>query len=267
MCYDAVAEVQKEENMCPRFVWHRRRRLATGRKERIWHVLQAVLPGEKHMLATNRVCGRRGTVLVLDVDFRGAAHGTVPWVMKEGMSLEVLHVRRKDMKEYRKAGLHQAEIYRDSGVVEWGVFKWMMRRGRGQEARARWERRMQKMWKESVAQWGITRKKPRCGRGAGAVQEKVLVRGERDKATPGILLCAPLGLKGRSGKVQSTSGQWYNVHANIFQRDNIPGGAGQGDRCWRCTKQAGQVPWPVLRMTAWVLLTATMRTTNARGQW
>ena len=54
VCYHAVAEVQKEENMCPRYVWHRRRRLAAGRKEHMWHALQAVLPGEEHMLATNR---------------------------------------------------------------------------------------------------------------------------------------------------------------------------------------------------------------------
>ena len=44
-------------------------------------------------------------------------------------------------------------------------------------------------------------------------------------------------------------------------------GTGQGDQCWRCTKETGQVPWLVLRMTAWAFLTATMRTTNARGQW
>ena len=60
VCYHAVAEVQKEENMCPRYVWHRRRRLAAGKKERMWRALQAVLPGEEHMLATDRTCGRRG---------------------------------------------------------------------------------------------------------------------------------------------------------------------------------------------------------------
>ena len=135
LCYHAVAEVQSEEEECPRYVWHRRRRLATGKKERVLRVLQAVLPGEEHMLATNRTCG--SPVLVLDVDFRGAAHGTVRRVMNEGVSFKVLHVRRKDMKEYRKAGLHHAEFYRDSGVVEWGVYKWMMRRARGQEARTR----------------------------------------------------------------------------------------------------------------------------------
>ena len=53
----------------------------------------------------------------------------------------------------------------------------------------------------------------------------------------------------------------------LFRRDNITVGAGQGDQCWRCTKEAGQVPWPVLRMTAWAFPTATMRTTDARGQW
>ena len=90
---------------------------------------------------------------------------------------------------------------------------------------------------------------------------------KRDKARPGILLCAPLGLKGPRGKVQSTSGQLYNVHADMFRRDNIPEGAGQGDQCWRCTKEAGQVPRPVLRMTAWAFRTATMRTTDASGQW
>ena len=71
ICYHAVAEVQKEENMCPRFEWHRRRRLEAGKKERMRCNLQAVLPGEKHMLATNRTCGRSGPVLVLTVDFGG----------------------------------------------------------------------------------------------------------------------------------------------------------------------------------------------------
>ena len=134
VCYHAVAEVQKDENMCPRFVWHRRRRLATGRKERMWRVLQMLLPGEEYMLATNRTCGRRGPFLVLGVDFGRAAHATVRWVMKEGVSLEVLHVRRKDITEYRKAGLHHAEFYRDQGVVECSVYRWVMRRARGQEA-------------------------------------------------------------------------------------------------------------------------------------
>ena len=40
------------------------------------------------------------------------------------------------------------------------------------------------------------------------MQEKVLDRGEREEARPGILLCALLGLKGPPGKVQITSGQW-----------------------------------------------------------
>ena len=35
VCYHSVAEVQKEENMCPRYVWHRRRRFAAGKQERI----------------------------------------------------------------------------------------------------------------------------------------------------------------------------------------------------------------------------------------
>ena len=92
---------------------------------------------EEHMLATNRTCGKRGPILVLDTDFGGAAHGTVPWIRKEGVSMEVLHVRRKDMEEYKKAGLHHAELYRDTRVVEWGVYRWMMRRAPGQEDRAR----------------------------------------------------------------------------------------------------------------------------------
>ena len=37
----------------------------------MWRVLQAVLPEEEHMLATNRTCGRRGAIRVLDTDFGG----------------------------------------------------------------------------------------------------------------------------------------------------------------------------------------------------
>ena len=126
---------------------------------------------------------------------------------------------------------------------------------------------MRKMWNEWVAQLAIMRKKKRRGRGAEAIQDKVVLdREESDKARPGILLCAPLGLRGPRGKVQGKSGEWHDVHANMFRRDNIPEGAGQGDQCWRCTKEAWQVPWPVLRMTAWAFPTATMRTTGARGQ-
>ena len=44
VCYHAVAEVQKEENMFPRYMWHRQRRLAARKRERMWRVLQAVLP-------------------------------------------------------------------------------------------------------------------------------------------------------------------------------------------------------------------------------
>ena len=239
-----------------------------GKNERMWRVLQAVLPGEEHMMATNRTCGRWGPILVLDTDFGGAAHGPVRWVRKEGVSMEMLHVRRKDMKEYKKAGLHQAEFYRDARMVEWGVYKWMMRRARGQEDRARWGRRRQKMWKEWGALWGHQRRKRRRGGGAKAQQERVVLdRGDRDKARLGILLCAPLGLKGPRGKVQSATRQWYHVHADMFRRDNIPEGAGQGDQCWGCTKEAGQVPWPVQRMTAWAFPNVTMRTTDARGQW
>ena len=102
----------------------------------------------------------------LDADFGGAAHGTVRWVRKEGVSMEVLHVRRKDMTEYKKAGLHHAEFYRDSRIVEWDVYKWMMRRARGQEDRARWDRRMRKMCNEWVALWGTR------GRGQGAGGEQ-----------------------------------------------------------------------------------------------
>ena len=249
-------------------VWHRRRRLAAGKKERNWRALQAVLPGEEHMLATNRTCGRRGPILVLDTDFGGAAHGTVRWIRKEGVDMEVLHVGRKDMKEYKMAGLHHAELYRDTRVVERDVYRWMMRRARGQEDRTRWSRRMRKMWNEWVALWEIQKRKPRCGKGEGAQQEReVLDRGERDRARPGILLCAPLGLKGPRGKVQSATGQSYDVHADMFRKDNIPEGAGQGDQCWRCTKEAGHVPWRGLQMTAWAFPNATMRTTDARGQW
>ena len=223
MCYHVITQVQKKENMCPRYVWQRRRWLAAGRKEHMWRVLQAVLLGEQHMSATNRTCGRRGPILVLDPDFGRAAHGTVQWVRKEGVSIEVLHLRRKDMKEYKKARLHHADFFLDSRIVEWGVYKWMMRRARGQEDHARWDRRVRKMWNQWVALWGNKRKRTRRGRGVEAIPEGlVLGRGERDKARTGILLCAPLGLKGPKGKVQSKNRQWYDVHADMFRRDNIP---------------------------------------------
>ena len=40
-----------------------------------------------------------------------------------------MHVRRKDMREYQRAGLHQAEISTEKGFVEWGQYKWMMLAG------------------------------------------------------------------------------------------------------------------------------------------
>ena len=147
--------------MCRRFVWSRRWRLTAGKREHMWRILQAVLPGEEHLLATNRGCGRCGPLLVLDTDFGGATHGTVRWVRKEGLSVEVVHVRRKDMKVYQRAGLHHAEFYRDQGVVEWGVYKSMLRRARRQGARGKWERQARQMWKELAARLGIAKKERR----------------------------------------------------------------------------------------------------------
>ena len=178
--------------------------------------------------------------------------------------MEVMHVRRKDMKEYQRAELHDAKFFRDKGVVKWGVYKLIMRRARGHDTCARWDGLTRRMWEEWVVQWGITRKEQRCWGGEGAVQQKVLDRGEREKARPGLLLSALLGLKGPRRKVESTSGQWYDAHADMFWRDNVPVGTGLGDECWRCTKDAGQVPWLVLRKTAWAFPTATMRTTDVR---
>ena len=60
--------------MCSRFIWYRKWPLTAGKRERMWRVLQDVLPAEKHMVATNRKCGRHGPVLVLDTDFGGAKH-------------------------------------------------------------------------------------------------------------------------------------------------------------------------------------------------
>ena len=75
---------------------------------------------------------------------------------------------------------------------------------RGHETRARWDRQTPRMWNEWVAQRGIRTKAESRRKGERAVREEPLVRGEREKARPGILLCAPLGLKGPRGKVQST---------------------------------------------------------------
>ena len=146
------------------------------------------------------------------------------------------------MKDYQRAGLHRAELYREGGIAEWGVYKWMMLRARGDETRARWEKQTGGMRNECMAQWGITVKaKWRRGQGR-TVQEEALGRGEREEARRGILFCAPMGRKGPPGKVQSTCGLWYQVQADMFRRDNIPGGFRHGDQCWRCTEEAGQVP-------------------------
>ena len=160
--------------------------------------------------------------------------------MKEGVTLKVMHLRRKDMKEYQRSGLQYTEFYREKGIVEWGVCKWMMLRSRGHENRTRFGRQTRRMWKEWVAQRRITKKAKRRSGGERRVQGEALVRGEREKGRPGILLWALLGLKGPRGKLQSMSGQWYNVHADMVRRDNIPRRSGQRDQCWRCPKEGGQ---------------------------
>ena len=60
-----------------------------------------------------------------------------------------------------------------------------------------WERKTQRMWKEWVAKWRITKKAKRRRGEDGEAREEALGRGAREKARPGILLCAPLGLKGQ----------------------------------------------------------------------
>ena len=170
------------------------------------------------------------------------------------------------MKEYQKAGLHQAEFYRDQGVVEWGVYKWVMRRARGEETRARWDRRMRKMLKEWMAQWEIRMKKPRRWRGAEQYTRRCWT-GEKETRSGRAYCCVHRwgsGARGGRYKVRAGSG---TMSTQIFWRDPIQSRVGQGYQCSRCTKEAGQVPWPVLRMTAWAFMTATMRTTDARGHW
>ena len=72
--------------------------------------------------------------------------------------MEVMHVHRKDMQVYKRAGLHHVEFFRERGIVEWGVYECKMRRARGQDIRARSERHTRRMWKEWVVQRGITKK-------------------------------------------------------------------------------------------------------------
>ena len=224
VCYHAVAEVQREENMCPRFVWSRRWRLTAGKREHMWRILQAVLPGEEHLLATNRRCGRGGPLLVLDTNFRGAAHGAVRWVHKEGLSVEVVHVRKKDMKVYQRAGPHHAEFYQDHGVLDWGVYKWMLRRARKHGACEKWEQQARLMWKDLATSGGFANKERRGRGGAKEEGAEALSRGDGENTRPGILVCAPLGSNGPKGRGQSVSGQWYEVQSDMLRRDNIPGG-------------------------------------------
>ena len=139
--------------------------------------------------------------------------------------MEVLHVRREDMKEYKKAGLHHAELYRDSKKVEWRVYKGMVRRARGQEDRARWDRRMRKMWNEWVALCGKERRKPRRRRGAMLQQERVVLdRGERDKGQTGHTVVCAAGTQSAEGK-----GAECDRAVDMFRRDNIAEGTGQAD--------------------------------------
>ena len=63
----------------------------------MWRVLQALLRGEEQMLGTSGRCSRRGPILVLATAFGGATHGTVRWVVKEGLTMEVMHVRSRKM--------------------------------------------------------------------------------------------------------------------------------------------------------------------------
>ena len=106
----------------------------------------------------------------------------------------------------------------------------------------------------------------REGSGGAARESGAGQRREGQGQTGHTVVCAA-GTQRAGWKVQSATRQWYDVHADMFRRDNIPEGAGQGDHCWRCIKEVGQVPWPVLRMTAWAFPNATMRATEARGQW
>ena len=117
-------------------------------------VLQTPMPGEEHMLVSSRICGRAVRILVFDTDFRVAMHGTVRKVRKEGVSVEVVHVRTKDMKDYQQAGLHHAKCLRDQAIMEWGLYKRMMRQAGGL-------RQTRRMWKELVAKWGVIKKEKR----------------------------------------------------------------------------------------------------------
>ena len=221
----------------PTFVWHLGWQLTAGKRERMWRVLQAVLAGEEHTLATTRKCGRRGPILVLDTDFEGAAHGTVRRVMKEGVSLEVMHVRRKDMKEYRRAGLHQAEFYREKGGVEWGVYNWLMPRVRGHETRTRWDRQTPQMGKEWVAQWRITKKAKRRRGGERVGQKRRCWTGEQEKRQSRSYCCVlhwdskahggrykvradsdRMYMRICSGETTSRGGQWRGTSAGDAQR-------------------------------------------------
>ena len=74
----------------------------------------------------------------------------------------------------------------------------------------------------------------------GNTREGGAGRGIRGKARPGILLCALLGVKGPRGKVQSKSRQWYDVHADMSRRDNIPEGAGRGTSAGDAPKRRGR---------------------------
>ena len=71
-----------------------------------------------------------------------------------------------------------------------------------------------------------------AGEGAG--------QGRRRQGQSGHTVVCDAGTQGAEGEGTKYERQWYNVHADMFRRDNILVGAGHRDQCWRCTKTGGR---------------------------
>ena len=256
--------MQKEENMCPEWVWRRKWRLGS-RGERMWGTLQAVLPGGEHMLAVNRRCRQKGPLVVQETDLGGGTAGQLRTVELEGESVWVLHVRRQHLRMLARARIHHATFIRRGKVVPKREFRVIMNRGKGGGDRGRWNRKVDAMWgwwsRRRWRNWTDTEDK------RGDEQPTAPLTPLR-RARHADLLCVPLRLKGPRGQIHVAGEGWWQVQEHKFRGDNISkDGKGVRKECWKCDEAGAGVPWPVLELVKMAMPQSTLRAPEEVRAW